>query len=146
MTLNRRDFLRVGGVAAAGAVAGSALSAAPAFAAEIDYTARTTFDDWDRLFQQGGPGQPDQPNDNTNADGRSGMLAWSQSYVLLGLVRMYETYRDTYYLLPRPAHRQRRPGPRGPRQRTRCHRLPRAVAAGLASRSPVHHRLHDSCR
>ena len=26
------------------------------------------------------------------------MLAWSQSYVLLGLVRMYETYRDTYYL------------------------------------------------
>src|SRR3954471_23168013 len=26
------------------------------------------------------------------------MLAWSQSYVLLGLVRMFETYRDTYYL------------------------------------------------
>jgi len=25
------------------------------------------------------------------------MLAWSQSYVLLGLVRMYETYRDMYY-------------------------------------------------
>ncbi|MGW1340588.1 hypothetical protein ACWCOV_06005 [Kribbella sp. NPDC002412] len=86
------------GVAAA--VAGSGLTAAPALAttAEIDYTARTTFDDWDRLFQQGGPGQPDQPNDNTNADGRSGMLAWSQSYVLLGLVRMYETYRDIYYL------------------------------------------------
>jgi hypothetical protein len=98
MNLNRRDFLRVSGVAAAGAVAGSALTATPAFAAEIDYTARQTFDDWDRLFQQGGPGQPDQPNDNTNADGRSGMLAWSQSYVLLGLVRMYETYRDTYYL------------------------------------------------
>ncbi|MEI8408827.1 MULTISPECIES: hypothetical protein [unclassified Kribbella] len=95
MNLNRRDFLRVTGAAA---IAGSALTAAPAFAAEIDYTARTTFDDWDRLFQQGGPGQPDQPNDNTNADGRSGMLAWSQSYVLLGLVRMYETYRDTYYL------------------------------------------------
>ncbi|GAB2644126.1 hypothetical protein [Kribbella swartbergensis] len=95
MKLNRRDFLRVSGAAA---IAGSALTATPAFAAEIDYTARKTFDDWDRLFQQGGPGQPDQPNDNTNADGRSGMLAWSQSYVLLGLVRMYETYRDTYYL------------------------------------------------
>ena len=26
------------------------------------------------------------------------MLAWSQSYVLLGLVRMYETYKDPYYL------------------------------------------------
>ncbi|MFI6681337.1 twin-arginine translocation signal domain-containing protein [Kribbella sp. NPDC050470] len=94
MQFTRRDFLKVGG----GVVAAAALPAAPAFAATIDYTARTTFDDWDRLFQQGGPGQPDQPNDNTNADGRSGMLAWSQSYVLLGLVRMYETYRDTYYL------------------------------------------------
>ncbi|MFI7064308.1 twin-arginine translocation signal domain-containing protein [Kribbella sp. NPDC050124] len=95
MQLTRRDFLKVSG----GVVAASALSTAPAFAAaDIDYAARTTFDDWDRLFQQGGPGQPDQPNDNTNADGRSGMLAWSQSYVLLGLVRMYETYRDTYYL------------------------------------------------
>ncbi|MFI6826745.1 hypothetical protein ACIBG5_06555 [Kribbella sp. NPDC050241] len=95
---SRRAFLRAGGLAAVGAVAGSALSFAPAYAARIDYTARKTFDDWDRLFQQGGPGQPDQPNDNTNADGRSGMLAWSQSYVLLGLVRMFETYRDTYYL------------------------------------------------
>ncbi|MEU4606229.1 twin-arginine translocation signal domain-containing protein [Kribbella sp. NPDC023972] len=95
MNLNRRDFLKVSG----GVVAASALSITPAFAAaDIDYTARKTFDDWDRLFQQGGPGQPDQPNDNTNADGRSGMLAWSQSYVLLGLIRMYETYRDTYYL------------------------------------------------
>lgn len=92
---SRRDFLRVSGLA----VAGTALATAtPAYATGIDYTARQTFDDWDRLFQQGGPGQPDQPNDNTNADGRSGMLAWSQSYVLLGLVRMYETYRDTYYL------------------------------------------------
>ncbi len=94
----RRDFLRVSGLTAAGAVAGTTLAATSAHAAGIDYTARKTFDGWDRLFQQGGPGQPDQPNDNTNADGRSGMLAWSQSYVLLGLVRMYETYRDTYYL------------------------------------------------
>jgi hypothetical protein len=95
---SRRDVLKIGGLAAAGAVAGAGITALPAHAAGIDYTARKTFDDWDRLFQQGGPGQPDQPNDNTNADGRSGMLAWSQSYVLLGLVRMYETWKDTYYL------------------------------------------------
>ena len=93
---SRRDILRV---TAAGVVAAGGFAAAPAYADNgRDYTARQTFDDWDRLFQQGGPGQPDQPNDNTNRDGRSGMLAWSQSYVLLGLVRMYETYHDTYYL------------------------------------------------
>lgn len=91
---SRRTLLQL---TAAGAVAG-AVGATPAYADGIDYTARKTFDDWDRLFQEGGPGQPDQPNDNTNRDGRSGMLAWSQSYVLLGLVRMYEKYRDTYYL------------------------------------------------
>lgn len=95
---SRRDVLRISGLAGLGTLAGTILAAAPARAAGIDYTARKTFDDWDRLFQQGGPGQPDQPNDNTNADGRSGMLAWSQSYNLLGLVRMYETYQDTYYL------------------------------------------------
>ncbi|WP_350276131.1 hypothetical protein [Kribbella sp. HUAS MG21] len=92
---SRRALLQL---TAAGAVAGTLGSALPAYADGIDYTARRTFDDWDRLFRQGGPGQPDQPNDNTNRDGRSGMLAWSQSYVLLGLVRMYETYGDTYYL------------------------------------------------
>jgi hypothetical protein len=104
MNVNRRDFLRLSGLGVAGTSLATAhanaapANAAPAYATGIDYTARKTFDDWDRLFQQGGPGQPDQPNDNTNADGRSGMLAWSQSYVLLGLVRMYETYRDTHYL------------------------------------------------
>ncbi|MEV5961176.1 hypothetical protein AB0L70_05395 [Kribbella sp. NPDC051952] len=91
----RRDVLRV---TAAGVIAAGGFSALPAYADGIDYTARKTFDDWDRLFQQGSPGQPDQPNDNTNRDGRSGMLAWSQSYVLLGLVRMYEKYGDHYYL------------------------------------------------
>ncbi|MFI5695098.1 hypothetical protein ACIA58_24805 [Kribbella sp. NPDC051586] len=91
----RRDVLRL---TTAGAIAATGLTGLPAYADGIDYTARRTFDDWDRLFQQGGPGQPDQPNDNTNRDGRSGMLAWSQSYVLLGLVRMYEKYRDTHYL------------------------------------------------
>lgn len=96
---SRRAVLRLTAAGAvAGAVASTGLAAIPAYADEIDYTARKTFDDWDRLFQQGGPGQPDQPNDNSNRDGRSGMLAWSQSYVLLGLVRMYEKYRDTHYL------------------------------------------------
>ncbi|GAA3778499.1 hypothetical protein GCM10022225_78010 [Plantactinospora mayteni] len=96
---SRRDLLRLSGLAAAGTLVGVGL-APPAARADggSGYTARQTFDDWDRLFQAGSPGQPDQPNDNTNADGRSGMLAWSQSYVLLGLVRMYETYKDTYYL------------------------------------------------
>jgi hypothetical protein len=95
----RRRLLQVGGMAAAGALVGAGLTPRRARAADgIDYTARQTFDDWDRLFQAGSPGQPDQPNDNDNADGRSGMLAWSQSYVLLGLVRMYETYKDAYYL------------------------------------------------
>ncbi|GAA1565981.1 hypothetical protein GCM10009804_23370 [Kribbella hippodromi] len=91
---SRRFVLRTGALTAAG----SLLLPGTAYADTIDYTARSTFDAWDRLFQQGGPGQPDQPNDNTNRDGRSGMLAWSQSYVLLGLIRMYETYRDTHYL------------------------------------------------
>lgn len=107
----RRDFLRVIGLTSAGAAGAVILGgriAAPAAAQNggalidgatgIDYTARTTFDQWDLQFQAGSPGQPDQPNDNTNADGRSGMLGWSQSYVLLGLVRMYETYKDTHYL------------------------------------------------
>ncbi|HEY3556836.1 MAG TPA: hypothetical protein VGL05_05225 [Kribbella sp.] len=92
---SRRTLLQL---TAAGTLAGAAGASLPAYAESVDYTSRRTFDEWDRLFQQGGPGQPDQPNDNTNRDGRSGMLAWSQSYVLLGLVRMYETYRDTYYL------------------------------------------------
>lgn len=95
----RRDFLRVSGLATTGVVAGGlVMPAAHAAGTTIDYTARKTFDDWDRLFQAGSPGQPDQPNDNSNADGRSGMLSWSQSYVLLGLVRMYETYKDPDYL------------------------------------------------
>ncbi|MEU4194388.1 hypothetical protein AB0E69_21000 [Kribbella sp. NPDC026611] len=96
--ISRRDVLRIGGLAAGGLVSGVVPSRASATGVAVDYTARETFDAWDRLFQQGGPGQPDQPNDNTNRDGRSGMLAWSQSYVLLGLVRMYERYGDTYYL------------------------------------------------
>ncbi|GAA1596864.1 MULTISPECIES: hypothetical protein [Kribbella] len=99
---SRRTLLHLtaAGTAAgmAGTVTGAVGQVLPAYADGVDYTARKTFDDWDRLFQKGGPGQPDQPNDNSNRDGRSGMLAWSQSYVLLGLVRMYETYRDTYYL------------------------------------------------
>ena len=60
--LLRRDFLRLTAAGAAAGTAGSALSAFPAYARStngtdsIDYTARKTFDDWDRLFQEGGPG------------------------------------------------------------------------------------------
>lgn len=57
-----------------------------------DYTARETFDLFDRVFHESGvAGQPDQPNDH-------GGLAWGQSYVLMGFMRMYDAYRDTYYL------------------------------------------------
>lgn len=58
----------------------------------FDYTARETFDTFDRLFhERGGAGQPDQPNE-------AGGLAWGQSYVLAAFMRMYAAYRDTYYL------------------------------------------------
>ncbi|HEX4814580.1 MAG TPA: hypothetical protein VFV66_17710 [Nonomuraea sp.] len=64
----------------------------------IDYLARQTFDDLDREFHSGDwVGQPGNPNDDT-VTGKSGDLAWGQSYVLIGLLRMYEAYRDTHYL------------------------------------------------
>ncbi|MGW4793642.1 hypothetical protein ACWEPC_14700 [Nonomuraea sp. NPDC004297] len=57
-----------------------------------DYTSRETFDLFDRVFHSsGGAGQPGDTNEH-------GGLAWGQSYVLLGFMRMYEAYRDTHYL------------------------------------------------
>lgn len=96
---SRREFLRRTGwtsIALGGVAAGLG---APAYAATgIDYTARQTFDDWDREFHtQGGSGQPDEPNDDATATG-SGALSWGQAYVLSGLINMYEAYRDPYYL------------------------------------------------
>ncbi|TDC01969.1 hypothetical protein E1267_30545 [Nonomuraea longispora] len=57
-----------------------------------DYTSRETFDLFDRIFHEsGGVGQPTDNNEH-------GGLAWGQSYVLAGFIRMYEAYRDTHYL------------------------------------------------
>ncbi|WP_020575570.1 hypothetical protein [Actinopolymorpha alba] len=97
---SRRGFLRQAGLAALVAGGGGVLGgglvnvALPgvARAAAYDYTARATFDAFDRAFHDSGvSGQPDEPNEH-------GGLAWGQSYALLGFVRMYEAYRDTYYL------------------------------------------------
>ncbi|MEO3793295.1 hypothetical protein ABGB14_24045 [Nonomuraea sp. B10E15] len=57
-----------------------------------DYTARETFDLFERTFHEsGGVGQPTDTNEH-------GGLAWGQSYVLAAFIRMYEAYRDTHYL------------------------------------------------
>lgn len=98
---NRRAFLRQAGLATLGvggltlaASAGLDLAAARTAraAAAYDYTARSTFDEFDRLFHESdAAGQPDEPNEH-------GGLAWGQSYVLMGFIRMYDAYRDTHYL------------------------------------------------
>lgn len=89
----RRDVLRR---AAAGAVALGALGAARApraAAAPRDYTTRETFDHFDHEFHTSGRlGQPTDYNEN------GGALAWGQSYVLQSFARMYEAYKDPYYL------------------------------------------------
>ncbi|NUR85884.1 MAG: hypothetical protein HOY71_17535, partial [Nonomuraea sp.] len=57
-----------------------------------DYTSRDTFDLFDRVFHgSGAVGQPGDTNEH-------GGLAWGQSYVLLGFMRMYQAYKDTHYL------------------------------------------------
>jgi hypothetical protein len=108
--LGRRAFLRrcgtsamvlgTAGVGVAGGVGVPALTPARrALAAttsttpsSYDYTARETYDVFDRTFHESGSsGQPDQPNE-------AGGLAWGQSYVLASFLRMYDSYRDTHYL------------------------------------------------
>lgn len=95
MSLPRRAFLGRAGVLAAGlglASAGLPGLARPASAAAFDYTARETFDHFDEVFHSSGNvGQPQHSNE-------AGELAWGQSYVLDGFMKMYLTYGDTYYL------------------------------------------------
>ena len=95
----RREFLRRTGWTSLAVGAVAAGLGSPAHASSgVDYLARQTFDDWDLEFHTGhGSGQPDQPNDDATPSG-SGALSWGQSYVLSGLIRMYEAYRDPYYL------------------------------------------------
>ncbi|MEV6153212.1 hypothetical protein AB0L53_22980 [Nonomuraea sp. NPDC052129] len=77
-----------------GALAVGALSAMPgtARAAGHDYTSRETFDLFDKTFHESGAvGQPTDTNE-------VGGLGWGASYVLAAYIRMYEAYRDPYYL------------------------------------------------
>ncbi|WP_327088295.1 hypothetical protein OIE66_39225 [Nonomuraea sp. NBC_01738] len=91
MNVSRRRFTL--GALAVGALAPFAgpLGTARASAGR-DYTARETFDQFDQIFHSGGgAGQPGDTNEH-------GGLAWGQSYVLAGFIRMYEAYKDTHYL------------------------------------------------
>ncbi|MEV1168920.1 hypothetical protein [Nonomuraea sp. NPDC049784] len=61
-------------------------------AAGYDYTARETFDLFDKVFRESGAlGQPTDTNE-------AGGLGWGASYVMAAYIRMYEAYRDTSYL------------------------------------------------
>lgn len=87
--LTRRQFgLGALAVGALGAVQTGTARASAGY----DYTSRETFDLFERNFHDSGAtGQPTDTNEH-------GGLAWGQSYVLAGFVRMYEAYRDTHYL------------------------------------------------
>ncbi|GAA3472599.1 hypothetical protein [Nonomuraea roseola] len=88
MQLSRRQFtLGALAMGALGSFAGTAHASAG-----YDYTSRETFDLFDKLFHESGNGG--QPTDTNEHGG----LAWGQSYVLLGFIRMYEAYKDTHYL------------------------------------------------
>jgi hypothetical protein len=83
MHLSRRQFGL--GALAMGALGFSSSSA-------YDYTSRETFDLFDRIFHSGAAtGKPTDTNEH-------GGLAWGQSYVLMGFMRMWEAYKDTHYL------------------------------------------------
>ncbi|HEX6683070.1 MAG TPA: hypothetical protein VF062_09760, partial [Candidatus Limnocylindrales bacterium] len=86
--LTRRQF-GVGAAASMAVVLGVGKESA---AAGYDYSTRETFDLFDTVFH--GSGAVGQPTDNNEHGG----LAWGQSYVLAGFIRMYEAYRDTHYL------------------------------------------------
>ncbi|MEV6964323.1 hypothetical protein AB0M47_04335 [Hamadaea sp. NPDC051192] len=91
--LNRRQLGKsVAGLALGIGVGAAGVGRAAADPAGYDYTARETFDLFDTVFHSSGAvGQPTDTNEH-------GGLAWGQSYVLAGFLRMYQTYRDPYYL------------------------------------------------
>ncbi|MBB5075728.1 hypothetical protein [Nonomuraea endophytica] len=91
MRLSRRQFT-LGALALSGTAALPVFSGTARAATAHDYTARETFDLFDRIFHDSGSaGQPTDTNEH-------GGLAWGQSYVLAGFIRMYEAYKDTHYL------------------------------------------------
>jgi hypothetical protein len=94
----RRAFLRRSGVAtlAAGALVAGLPRTTYASTSSV-YLDRQTWDAWHEEFYRSGDGLPDEPNDDT-VRGKSGGLAWGQSYLMAGLLRMYNAYGDTRYL------------------------------------------------
>ncbi|HEY6738236.1 MAG TPA: hypothetical protein VI076_05250 [Actinopolymorphaceae bacterium] len=93
MMHSRRDLLRrTGLVGLLAGVGGIALPNRRAHAEALDYTARETYDLFDRVFHDSGVvGQPTDTNEH-------GGLAWGQSYVLASFLRMYQAYQDDHYL------------------------------------------------
>lgn len=96
-SMDRRTFLTHSAAIAGGVglltTAGPALAGASSRAETgLDYAARDTFDYFDATFHDGERvGQPHHTNE-------AGALAWGQSYVLAGFVKMYLAHRDTHYL------------------------------------------------
>jgi hypothetical protein len=90
--ISRRGLLAGAAGIGLGIGTGLGIGVGPAAAASYDYTSRKSFDDFLVAFET--PGIPGQATD----DNENGYLAWGQAYVLLGLVRMYETTKDTVYL------------------------------------------------
>ncbi|GAA0934257.1 hypothetical protein [Nonomuraea longicatena] len=58
------------------------------FSSAFDYSARSTFDEFDRAFHASSP----------VGHNERGGLAWGHAYAMTALVRMYEAYKDTHYL------------------------------------------------
>ncbi|WP_253763246.1 hypothetical protein [Hamadaea flava] len=91
--MNRRQLGKnVAGLALGLGVGAAGVGRAAANSTGYDYTARETFDLFDTTFHSSGAvGQPTDTNEH-------GGLAWGQSYVLAGFLRMYQAYRDPHYL------------------------------------------------
>jgi hypothetical protein len=101
---SRRRVLRLatlGGAAALGGApwllpAGTARASRgrPVASAGLDYTDRRTFDLFYDTFQS----LPQRIGHSTDLNETLGALAWGQSYIQLGLLRMYLAYRKRRYL------------------------------------------------
>lgn len=73
----------------------------PAMAADgLDYTDPATFDKFHRTFQS----RADRIGQSTDLNEWSGALAWGQSYIQVGLMRMYDATHDRRYLYEMVGH------------------------------------------
>ncbi|MGH3728305.1 MAG: hypothetical protein ACRDTU_06085 [Micromonosporaceae bacterium] len=94
----RRDTLRLllgaGAAVGIGASVGPLLGPAAARAAAFDYTDPATFDEFHRTFQR----REDRVGQSTDLNEWLGALAWGQSYIQVGMMRMYDATRDVRHL------------------------------------------------